>query len=337
MVTVVCVNEPGSLEIHEREQAPLNHGEVRVKIEAIGICGSDLALMVGTHPYAVYPVVPGHELAGTVLEVEEGSRLRTGQLVAIRPTINCGTCPACLAGQPNYCPDIQVLGVHLDGGMGEELVVSHDLVYPVEGELTADQAAIVEPAAVALHACRRAELTVGKSLAIIGTGVIGMLVLQIARSWGCEPVLAIDQISERLQTARSLGAENVLNNRDGDPVERSRELCPDGFDVVMDMVGNAETLEASMEMARRGGLIVPVALPHGTIEYEFELLYRKELSIVGSRLYNGDFIDAIKLIASGVVDPDPIITHRFPLTKAAEAFKTLENHPDQAIKVLLVP
>jgi threonine dehydrogenase-like Zn-dependent dehydrogenase len=294
MIKLACVQEPGVLEIIERDQPQLGEDAVRLKIEAVGICGSDVALMAGTHPYAIYPVVPGHELAGRVLETSDMNKVQVGQLVAVRPTLSCGKCSACIDHRPNHCADVRVLGVHLDGGMADEMVVPLDLVYPASGEMSADHAAIVEPTAVAVHACHRSELSSGMSLAIIGSGVI-------------------------------------------DAVEGSRELRPDGFDVVMDMVGRAETLVDAAEMARRGGTIVPVALPHGAINYDFELLYRKELSIVGSRLYNGDFEEALELIASGDVNPDPIITHQFPLEEASSAFSTLVDHPDQAIKILVLP
>jgi len=325
------------LEIIERDQPQLGENAVRLKIEAVGICGSDVALMAGTHPYAIYPVVPGHELAGRVLETSDLNKVQVGQLVAVRPTLSCGKCSACIDHRPNHCSEVRVLGVHIDGGMAEEMVVPLDLVYPATGEMNADQSAIVEPTAVAVHACHRAGLSSGMSLAIIGSGVIGMLVIQIARAWGCGPIFAIDRISERLKVSQSLGADRVLNNLDEDAVASSREFRPDGFDVVMDMVGRAETLVDAAEMARRGGTIVPVALPHGAINYDFELLYRKELSSVGSRLYNGDFEEALELIASGDVNPDPIITHQFPLEETASAFSTLVDHPDQAIKVLVVP
>ncbi len=337
MIKLACVQEPGVLEIVERDQAPLGDDAVRLRIEAVGICGSDIALMAGTHPYAIYPVVPGHELAGRVLETSDPNRVQIDQLVTVRPTLCCGTCSACIDHRPNHCADVRVLGVHLDGGMAEEMVAPLDLVYPVSGEMNAGHAAMVEPAAVAVHACNRAQLSSGMSLAVIGSGVIGMLVVQIARARGCGPIFAVDRIPERLGVVKSLGVDRVSNNLEGDSVAAGRELSPGGFDVVMDMVGRAATLVDAAEMARRGGAIVPVALPHGAIDYDFELLYRKELSIVGSRLYNGDFEDALRLIASGDVNPDPIITHHFPLEEAASAFSTLVDHPEQAIKVLVTP
>ncbi|MFV2044997.1 MAG: zinc-binding dehydrogenase, partial [Anaerolineales bacterium] len=195
----------------------------------------------------------------------------------------------------------------------------------------------VEPTAVAVHACRQAELSSGMSLAVIGSGVIGMLVIQIAQAWGCSPIFAVDRISERLSLASSLGADEVLNNRHANAVSAGRELCTDGFDVVLDMVGREGTLVDAVALARRGGTIVPVALPHGSVAFNFEPLYRKELSIVGSRLYNGDFEQALALIVSGDVDPNLIITHHFPLEDAGGAFSILLEHPEQAIKVIVTP
>jgi 2-desacetyl-2-hydroxyethyl bacteriochlorophyllide A dehydrogenase len=221
--------------------------------------------------------------------------------------------------------------------MAEELVVPAELIYPCPDGLSADQAAIVEPTAVAVHACRRAGLNAGMSLAVIGSGVIGMLAIQVARAWGSSPIFAIDRISERLRLAKKLGADAVLDNRQDDVLSTGRELCLDGFDVVMDMVGREATLEDAIALARRGGTIVPVALPHGSVDFDFEPLYRKELSIVGSRLYNGDFEQALELIASGVVDVTSIITHHFPLEEASGAFTKLMDHPDEAIKVIVVP
>lgn len=337
MIEFVRIAAPGSIDTDRREPKSLQEGEARLKMEAVGICGSDVAMMNGTHPYAIYPVIPGHELAGRVLEAPSGQQLREGQLVAVRPTITCGTCSACLEGRTNNCKEVRVLGVHLDGGMIGEMAVPGELLYVCPEAMTADQVALVEPTAVAIHACNRAGLGSGMSLAVIGSGVIGLLVLQIARSWGCAPTLAVDRIPERLQLAYSLGADLIVNNEQGDALSAGRELRPDGFDVVMDMVGTTATLADAIKLARRGGTIVPVALPHGAIEFDFEPLYRKELSIVGSRLYDGDFAQAIDLIASGGVDADAIITHHFPLRDAETAFSTLMNHPDEAIKVVITP
>jgi 2-desacetyl-2-hydroxyethyl bacteriochlorophyllide A dehydrogenase len=337
LIELVRIIEPGSLKIAEGELNSLGESDVRLRMEAVGICGSDVALMNGTHPYAHYPVTPGHELAGRILETAQQNRIEVGQLVAVRPTLSCDTCNACLDGRTNNCTEVQVLGVHLDGGMAAEMIVPFDLIYPCPEPMTADHAAIVEPTAVAVHACRRAGLGRGMSLTVIGSGVIGMLAIQIARAWGCAPIFAVDRVPERLGIAKSLGADEVLNNQESDVAATGRELCPDGFDVVLDMVGSNRTLVDAIALARRGGSIVPVALPHGSVDFDFEPLYRKELSIIGSRLYNGDFEQAIELIASGAVDTDAIITHHYSLQDAFTAFTMLMEQPEEAIKVVVTP
>ena len=337
MTRVARVNKPGALEIAKFEHPPMRTGQARVRIEAVGICGSDVALMAGTHPYAIYPVIPGHELGGRVLEASTGSRLTPGQRVAVRPTMSCGVCTSCKDDRPNHCPEIRVLGVHLDGGMAEEMIAPLDLLYPVEAHLSADHAAMVEPAAVAVHACRRAGLQAGMSLAVIGSGVIGMFAIQVARAWGCGSIMAIDRLPSRLTICEGLGADVLVNNTEVSAVDRGAALCPDGFNVVMDMVGREETLSDAAALAKRGGTIVPVALPHQAIQFDFEPVYRKELRIVSTRLYNGDFETALALISSGDVDPKPIITHHFPLAEAERAFALLVEHPEQAIKIIIEP
>jgi 2-desacetyl-2-hydroxyethyl bacteriochlorophyllide A dehydrogenase len=337
MTRAVQVIKPGKLEIVDLEQTPIREGQVRLQMEAVGICGSDVALMAGTHPYAVYPVIPGHELGGRIIEVPAGSPWTIGQRVAVRPTMSCGVCPACKDDRPNHCPEIRVLGVHLDGGMAQEMIAPGELLYPAEGEMSAEQAAMVEPTAVAVHACRRAGLQAGMSLAVIGSGVVGMLVIQVARAWGCGQILAIDRLPARLKICEALGADAVVNNAEVSATERGAALNPDGYDVVMDMVGQPATLSDAAKLAKRGGTIVPVALPHHAIPFEFEPVYRKELRIVSSRLYNGDYRMALALIGSGEVDPAPIITHHLTLDEAAHAFSLLVDHPEQAIKIIIEP
>ena len=331
------VLEPGKLEILDLEHTVLGLDQARLQIEAVGICGSDVALMAGTHPYAVYPVIPGHELGGRVLEVSAGSQFKPGQRVAVRPTLSCGVCPSCRDNHPNHCPEIRVLGVHLDGGMADEIVAPLELLYPVEDSISADYAAMVEPTAVAVHACRRAELQAGMSLAVIGSGVIGILAIQVAKAWGCEPIMAIDRLPARLKICEALGVDAVVNNIETSGLDRGASLCPDGFDVVMDLVGRQETLADAAALAARGGTIVPIALPHKAIQFDFEPIYRKELRIVSSRLYNGDFDMALALIASGDVRPEAIITHHFALAETGRAFTLMAEHPEQAIKIIIEP
>jgi len=203
--------------------------------------------------------------------------------------------------------------------------------------MNGEWAALAEPTAVAVHVCHRAGIGPGSRVAILGTGVIGLLALQVARAWGAEAVLAVDQEPERLALAVQLGAARVVDNTHQDVLQAGRELCPDGFDVVLDMVGVEATVASALELTRRGGSIVFVALPHGKLALDFESVYRKELTLRATRLYAADFAEAIPLLASEQVKVDPLITHRFALNEAGNALALPGEHPSQAIKVMVIP
>jgi 2-desacetyl-2-hydroxyethyl bacteriochlorophyllide A dehydrogenase len=340
MVRAVEIVAPGQIRLTERAHEPSSAG-VRLRVDAVGICGSDVALVAGRHPYAVYPITPGHEVAATVLDAPESAHLEPGQQVAIFPLLTCGRCRACREGRPNHCPEVRVIGVHVDGGMVEEISLPVGMVRPVPDTISVEGAAMVEPTAVAVHACHRAGVREGTSVAIIGAGVIGMLALQVARAWDAGPTLAVDRILNRLHLAEDLGADRVFDNRRSSALETGRELCPAGFDVVLELVGRRATLDDALALARPGGTIVLVALPQGTAQraefFDFELLYRKELSLRATRLYDADFDTAIPLLASGRVDPQPLITHRFPLDAVDRAFVLAAEHPEEAVKVMVNP
>jgi L-gulonate 5-dehydrogenase len=335
MVRAVRVVSPGVVEVVQRERRALGPGEVRLQIEAIGVCGSDVALMGGRHPYAVYPVTPGHEIGGRVVEATPESGLSLGQRVTVRPLLTCGTCRACREGRYNHCPEVRVLGVHVDGGMAEEFTLPSALVFPVPEEVSAEEAAMVEPTAVAVHVCHRAGITRGSTVAILGTGVIGLLALQVARARGARAILGIDRVVERLALASALGASRVVDSRNEDVTAAGLELCPDGFDVILETVGVEATLGYALDLARRGGAVVLVALPHGRSGFDFEPVYRKELSLRATRLYAEDFAEAVPLVATKRVAVDSLITHRFPLDQAARALSLPGERPGEAIKVMV--
>jgi L-iditol 2-dehydrogenase len=237
----------------------------------------------------------------------------------------------------NHCPQVRVLGVHVDGGMAEQFVLPQRMLYPVPDGMSGEAAALAEPTAVAIHACRRAGVGPGSRVAILGTGAIGLLALQAARARGAQVILAIDRVPERLTLARQLGAAATLDNRSQDVLQAGRELCPEGFDAVLDMVGSGATTADAVALCRRGGTIVVVALPHGALALDFEPIYRKELTLRATRLYDADFAEAIPLLASGQIRLDGIITHRFGLAEAASALALPGERPAQAIKVLVIP
>lgn len=335
-IRAVQIDAEGQLSVRQQPAAAIEPGQVRLAVAAVGICGSDVALARAEHPYAAYPVVPGHEIGAYVVEDPLGE-FQAGTLVSVRPSIPCGHCPTCRAGRPNRCPSVQVLGVHLDGGFSEQLAVASEQLVPLPTAAGADAAALVEPTAVALHMVRRSEMAAGETIAVIGAGVIGSLALLVAKRVGADVGVGIDRLPNRLALNRQLGADLVIDNRKEDATSAARQLVPAGFDAVLDLVGTAETLGLAARLGRPGARIVVGALPHAPLPLDLEPYYRKELSLRTSRLYHTEFREAAEWIGRAELDPRPLVTHHFPLSQAGRAIHLAAEQPENAIKVLIHP
>jgi len=333
----VRILEPNVVEVQDIQSPKRNHGEVRIRIERAGICGSDLAIIQGKNPFAKYPVTPGHEFSGRVAEVDPDSRFKEGELVTARPVLTCGKCRACLAGNHNHCPELKVLGVHLDGAYAQEIVLPEEIVKTVPDGLSADVASMAEPAAVAYHINRRARLVPGQNIAVIGAGVIGNLIFQVSKAQGAGKVLAMDIVEERLPLALEVGADWVLNSKQVDPIAFTREHVGEGFDVVFDLVGTEGVVEQAIQMTRPGGIVVLIAIPHHEkLSFNYKEVFRKELELVGTRVYNDkDFEDTLDLLASGKINAERLISHWIPLDQGLEAIALVQTQPATAFKVLL--
>jgi 2-desacetyl-2-hydroxyethyl bacteriochlorophyllide A dehydrogenase len=333
----IRVLEPNVMEVKEVPAPVMNEGEVRIRIERAGICGSDMAIIQGQNPFAKYPVIPGHEFSGRIAETGKSSSFRVGDIVTARPVLTCGKCKACLRGDQNHCAQLKVLGVHQEGGYAEEIVLPEEVVKKVPAGMDVELAALAEPTAVAVHCNRRGHIAAGKSVAVIGAGVIGNLIFQVARAKGAERILAIDRVQQRLPLALETGADWAINSAEVDPVQFTREKIGEGFDIVFDLVGIEATMEQSIQMTRPGGSIVMIAIPHHKmVTFNYQDVFRKELELIGTRLYNdADFNEAIQLIAAGSINGARIITHRLPLDEGIRAIEIMRTQPDVAFKVML--
>lgn len=332
----VLVPSPGKIEIIDCPPLPLHPGEVRVRVAVAGICGSDVHLFKGEHPLTHYPITPGHEFSGTVIETLPGSAFVVGERVAIHPLATCGVCDECLRGRPNYCRQLRVLGVQIQGAFSEQVVLPERTLRRLPATMDFADGAIVEPLAIALHVLKRGWFAAGQSVAIIGSGTIGTLALQVVRSEGASVVFAVDRLDERVELARRFGADLAVNNRRQDAVAAGLELMPDGYDLVLELAGEDETLEQALRLARKGGVVVMIAMPFKRLDLNYLQLYTKELTLRGTRLCTDELDRAIELLANGTVQGKPLITHYFPLADAAHAFDLAANHPEQAVKVMLV-
>lgn len=327
---------PYQIEVVEVDPRPLEAGEARVRIASAGICGSDMAMIRGANPFAKYPVVPGHEFSGTVAEIKDGGAFALGQRVYVKPLPTCGHCEACLKGESNHCNELQVLGVHRDGSYAQEIVVPVSLLRHLPDELSFDEGSMIEPAAIAVHTNNRAETKPGDKMAILGAGVIGMLVSQVAKARGAAAVFASDVVDSRLEMGKQLGIDVTANPTREDPVKVALEKVGP-FDIVVDLAGPKHTMNQAIALAKPGGMIVLLVPPEDPelVITEYKGFFRKELTARISRLYGDDFDDAVPLMQSGKVKVMPLVTHGFDLDQVNEAIDTVANRRDNAIKAIL--
>jgi 2-desacetyl-2-hydroxyethyl bacteriochlorophyllide A dehydrogenase len=329
---------PRAFRVEGVEEPTLGAGDVRVRVAAAGICGTDYRIWTGERPVR-YPLIPGHEFIGDVVEVGPGvTRVAPGDRVAVEPNWGCGACDLCRAGRGNLCLDRTAVGIDRDGGFAELVCLPERACWPAPGALADDQLVLAEPLAVVVRAVGRAAPEPGEAAAVVGAGTLGLLALQVLRARGCR-VLVVSRTARRLGVARDLGAQTVVALGDGDAVGAARALSGrDGVDLVIETAGTAQAVEfvlGQVGFVRPGGRVVLTGLPHEPASVEFFWLVRREIDVRGSMIYQGEFADALELLARGAVRVDPLVTHRFPLDAIETA---LEAHRrPEAIKVTVRP
>jgi 2-desacetyl-2-hydroxyethyl bacteriochlorophyllide A dehydrogenase len=315
MKAIVC-DEPGKLVVRDVEKPARQPGEVLLRVSRIGICGTDYHIFAGLHPFLEYPRVMGHELAGVVETADSSSKFKPGQLVVINPYLSCGTCHACLAGKPNCCMKIQVLGVHRDGGMCELLSLPEKNLIAADG-LSADAAASVEYLAIGAHAVRRSGLKSGSRVLVTGAGPIGLGVALFAKIAGGE-VTIMDRDAPRLILAGEVtGIQSTIEANDQAAAHVSQATRGNGFDAVFDATGNKASMEASFAHVAHGGCYVMVGLVKDSISFFDPDFHKREMTLMGSRNATSvDFEQVIAAIQAGQVPVSKLVTHRTSLDEA---------------------
>ncbi len=285
-------------------------GEVQVRIHRVGICGTDLHAYRGRQPYFAYPRILGHELGAEVVALgPDVTGVQVGDRVAIRPYLNCGTCSACRRGLTNCCENIQVLGVHTDGGMRERINAPADKLH-VANDLSYEQLGLVEMCSIGAHAVRRAEIVPGEFALVIGLGPIGLGVTQFAALDGAR-VIGVDVADSRLERAHEQrGIEFVVDGR-GDVLAQVRDITGGDLPtVVFDATGNARSMMRSFEFTAHGGRLIFVGLVQDDITFSDPEFHRRELTLKSSRNATAqDFDRVIAALQDGSVDVFPWITH----------------------------
>lgn len=336
MQALVC-SKPHHLELRHCDKPECPAGHALVRIRRIGICGTDIHAYGGNQPYFEYPRVLGHELAGEVVEVADSpAQHLLGKQVYVIPYLHCGECRACQQGKTNCCQNMQVIGVHKDGGMAEYLAVPTTHLV-VSETLSIDQLALVECMAIGAHAVRRSALQAGELAVIVGAGPIGMGVLQVAKSRGAR-TLMVDTNTSRLAFCRDvLGADAVANPQD---VEMAAQISTlnDGAlaDVVFDATGNPRAMQAGFDLAGHGGRYVLVSIVKADIAFNDPDFHKKELTLMGSRnATREDFDCVVSLMESGAINADAMITHRASLADVPSHMPQWCDPANQVIKAMI--
>jgi 2-desacetyl-2-hydroxyethyl bacteriochlorophyllide A dehydrogenase len=333
MKAILCA-EPGRLEIVERPLPEPDGKLVPVEIRAVGICGTDFHIYEGKHPFLEYPRVMGHELSGVVGAGSPDPTLPPGTQVVINPYLSCGHCIACRRGKPNCCANIRVLGVHIDGGMCERLLLPAGNLYPAN-DISLRDAAMVEFQAIGAHAVRRSEVKRGDRALVVGAGPIGVGTALFAGIAGAEVTL-MDISAARLAYLRDrLGFPRLLAAGDGALAAASDETGGDLYDVVFDATGNARAMEGSFAFVASGGTLVLVGVLKADITFSDPELHRKEMTLRASRnATRQDFETVMAAMARGDIPLDALNTHSgalLDLPQAMPAWLASKEPPLKAI------
>ncbi|MEP6566721.1 MAG: zinc-binding alcohol dehydrogenase family protein [Mesorhizobium sp.] len=313
MKAVVC-RSPGDLVLEDRPApgAPPS-GWALVAVSHVGICGTDFHIFEGKHPFLAYPRIMGHEVSGTVIAAGEGVELAIGEPVIVNPYLACGKCIACRKGKPNCCFRIEVLGVHRDGAMGEQILVPAQNLYPADGLSLADAAA-VEFLAIGAHAVRRARAEPGARTLVIGAGPIGLGTALFARIAGLDVTL-LDMSSERLNFAAGELGFSTLDASRATAIDLVREATGgEGFDVVFDATGNTQSVQSAFAHVAHGGMLVLVSVVKDDITFSDPEFHKREMTLIGSRnALRADFDHVAASIRNGAVPLAKLVTHRTTL------------------------
>jgi L-iditol 2-dehydrogenase len=315
--------------------------ELRVRPEAVGICGSDLHALAGEHPFIELPVVPGHEAAGLVDAVgEQVSDFAVGDPVLLEPNLIDGSCEYCRSGRYNLCEHLVVVGCQTAGALAEAFVAPAARFHRIPDGVSMMGAALVEPLSTATHAVRMAGSVRDRTVAVLGAGSIGLLTMLAARAAGARAVAVTDPVAAKRALALELGADLAVDPADADAVKKVRRELPWRPDAVFDCVASQSSIVQAIELALKGGTVVVEGVPRGPVEIPLHLVQDRELRLQGTAMYVREDVErAIALIADGLIPLHRLVTAEFPLAQASEAFRTAADSTGESasVKVHLHP
>jgi L-iditol 2-dehydrogenase len=340
----LLLSEYGRLEMVEVPMPRPGPEEVLIRVEACGICGSDVHGFDGSTGRRIPPIIMGHEAAGTITSVGPGvAGFKEGARVTFDSTIYCGKCDCCLRGQMNLCENRQILGVSTPdfrrpGAFADYVVVPERVLYHLPEAVQFEEAAMVEPLAVALHAVAVSEIEKGATALVVGAGMIGLLVMQVLRDAGCTTVIVTDIDDTRLNLARELGATTVLNAKSVDvAAEVMKHTNGAGVDVALEAVGSTQTIRTAIDSVRKGGTVTLIGNVSPTAEIPLQIVVGRQLRLQGSAASSGEYPQCIDMLARGAIQVKPLITAIAPLEDGASWFQRLHSREPNLMKIVLSP
>ncbi len=345
------------IRVEDIDEQPVGPNDVKIDVEACGICGSDLheyaagpIFIPAEDPHPVSgetaPITMGHEFSGIVSEVgDDVTSVSEGMPVTVNPIHWCGECRSCLEGKYNLCESLGFVGLSGGvGGLADSLVVSAEKVVPLPEDLPLEYGALVEPLAVALHAARETGLQAGDSVAVLGSGPIGLSVIQVARAAGATPIIVSEPRATRRDFAADCGADVLIDPTEEDAVERIREETGGGVDVAFEVAGISATYNAAIESTHNDGRVMVVSIWEGEVETNPNTIVLSERTVRGSIAYQGgprsgeEFGMVIDMLADERLDPEALITGRIDLGDVVDdGFEALLDEESDQVKILVSP
>jgi len=325
------------IRIEDLPTPKIKDDEVLIKVKAVSICGSDVHAYRGVSKRRIPPLVMGHEFSGEIVKLGRTVKgLKEGERVVLEPVLSCGKCALCQRGRSNICENIRLVGLHLSGAFSEYVPIPASKCHTLPDAVSFEEASLVEPLAVAVHAVNFTSLEKDEDIGILGSGAVGLMTLQVVNNIGAEKIFAIDTLEYRLELAKKLGATTTINAKKEDPVKEV--LDHGGVNTVFEAVGHQRTVQQALSMVRKGGKVVIIGMLDATMELGMLDVTVKEIEIKGSYGYtSNDFKQALTLIAKGKVEVKPLITHVLPLHDIAKGFDILSQGAENVIKVVLKP
>ena len=332
------MNAPGEIVFGDVEPPVPGRGQVRIRVQRIGVCGSDIHVFHGKHPFVTYPLIQGHEYAGVIESLGEGvAGVAVGDKVTATPQEVCGVCPPCRRGQYNACEELKVRGFQAPGCAQDLFVTEADKLVKLPDTFSFEQGAFVEPVAVAAHSTGRAGDMAGQNVVVAGAGPIGNFVAQACKSRGAAKVLITDISDFRLDVARQVGIEATCNVASESLADAAgREFGPDGFDIAVEVAGVEQSLASLVAGIGKGGTLLIVGVYGEKPRVDMSVVCEHELDLKGSMMYrHEDWEQEVKWIASGEVKTEALVSKHFAFEDYPAAYAFIEEEGERSMKVMV--